>query len=295
MRTLLMAALAGMAALALMMSWPGPTSAEDLTMQELQQAFAQDTTVTLPSTGIRIESFGYVHSGSFVEAILFRPAKSGVRPGVMLIPGYSRSAVDYIPMSLALAKRGYACLAVTQPGFGRSSGHPDFVGPSTVSALSDGYSRFVAVPFVDSTRTVLFGYSRGAMAASLMACRLPGLRGAILGGGIYDLSAAYREIECEGIRRNIEAETGGDPSALRERSSLYLVDQFQCPVFILHGENDPSAPVSQAFRLHERLLEAGKSSQLEVVEGAGHGLAPHLVLKHILGCLERWLNHADMD
>jgi dipeptidyl aminopeptidase/acylaminoacyl peptidase len=287
------AALTGQAVLALVLFLAGPTAAQEAKMQELQKAFARDTTVTLSKTGVRIQSYGYISVGLSVEAILFQPTESGVYPGVMLIPGYSRSAVDYIPLSLALAKRGYACVAVTQPGFGRSSGQPDFVGPVTIRALMDGYRRFIAEPFVDSTRTVLFGYSRGAMAASLIACRLPNLRGVVLGGGIYDLCSAYREMEDQGIRENIKKEAGADSSALRERSSLFFVEKLQCPVLIIHGENDTSAPVAQAHLLHQRLIELGKVSELEIVKGTGHGLSPALVLQHTLDALQRWLGHED--
>lgn len=264
--------------------------AENITLQDIQKAFAHDTTVSLAKLGIRIESYGYDHDDISIEAILFKPTGDGAFPAVMMIPGYSRSAVNQIPMGVALARRGYVCLAVTQPGFGRSSGDPDFVVPKTVGALLDGYSQLVAEPFVDGARTVLFGYSRGAMAASLLACRLPDLRGAVLGGGIYDLEAAYREIESPGVRRNIEKEAGTDTTAFRERSALFQAERIRCPVLILHGGNDKNAPVGQAYRFHERLLELGKSSRLEVVEGVGHGLSPRVVLGHTLDALELWMN-----
>jgi dipeptidyl aminopeptidase/acylaminoacyl peptidase len=208
----------------------------------------------------------------------------------LMIPGHDRTAVDYIPLGVAIAKRGYVCLAVTQPGFGRSTGSPDFVGPQTVAAMLAGYRKLSCEDFVDSTRMALFGYSRGAMAASLMAARLPRLRCVILGGGIYDLGAAYREIKDEGIRQNIEREAGVDSAAWRERSSLFLADHFECPVLILHGGADTSAPVSQARRLHDALAGLGKPSELVIIEGAEHGLPPNLILEHTLDFLARYLD-----
>src|SRR5215213_5152690 len=59
--------------------------------------------------------------GDTVEAIAFRPTKDGKYPGVLLIPGYSRTARDYIPLGIRLAREGIAAMAITQRGFGKST------------------------------------------------------------------------------------------------------------------------------------------------------------------------------
>jgi len=279
-----------LAGLLIAVSAGSPARAEATMLDSLQRVFARDTTITLTRSGVQLSSYGYSFEGLHVEAILLRPIDRPRAPGILMIPGYARSAVDYIPLGVALAKRGYVCLAVTQPGFGRSTGAPDFVGPRTVEAMLAGYAKLIREDFVDSTKTALFGYSRGAMAASLMATRLSRLRGVILGGGIYDLGAAYREIKDEGIRQNIEREAGLDSAAWRERSSLFRADHFECPVLILHGEADASAPVSQARHLHDRLTQLGKFSELEIIPGADHGLPPNLILKYALPFLARNLD-----
>ena len=53
---------------------------------------------------------------------------------------------------------------ITQRGFGKSTGKPDFVGPKTIAALEAGFQKFSKEPFVDATRLGVFGYSRGAIA-----------------------------------------------------------------------------------------------------------------------------------
>jgi dipeptidyl aminopeptidase/acylaminoacyl peptidase len=269
-----------------------PALAQMMNMETLQKAFARDTTITLTRSGVKLSSYGYEFQGLSIEAILLRPIDRPRSPAILMIPGYNRTAVDYIPLGVALAKKGYVCLAVTQPGFGRSTGPPDFVGPQTIAAMLEGYRRLIREEFVDSTRMALFGYSRGAMAASLMAARLPRLGCVVLGGGIYDLGAAYREIKDEDIRQNIEKEAGVDSAAWQQRSSLFLADRIECPVLILHGEADASAPVSQAHCLHDTLTRLGKPSELVIVEGADHGLPPNLILEHALPFLAR---HLHMD
>ena len=265
---------------------------QEKTLQDLQRAFARDTAIVLPGSGVALTSRGYSFGEAFIEGILARPPGTGRLPAVLMIPGYMRSAVDQIPMAVALAKRGYVCLALSQPGFGRSTGKPDFAGPRTVAAMMEGYRRLLAESFVDTARTALYGYSRGAMVASLMVPRLPGLRCAVLGGGVYDLAAAYRELDIEGIRRNIEVEAGSDSTSLRARSSIFEAGRFGCPVMILHGEKDLNSPVEQARRMHEELRRLGKESELVVIEGAGHGLPPRVVLEHTIDFLDRHLGTA---
>jgi len=287
----LMACLTAAAVSALL---PLGTFAQEIRAQDLRAAFARDTSLTLHDSNIRIESYPYrVRSfppDSFtMEAILIRPLAEGSHPGVLMIPGYGRAAPDFVPLGVALAKQGYACLSISQPGFGRSGGKPDFVGPLTVGSLLVGYEKFIAEPFVDGSRTAIFGYSRGAMAASLMAPAIPGLRAAVFGGGIYDLETASAQLGDRGIKSNIVQEGGVDPAALRIRSSIHLADRIPCPVLILHGERDESAPLAQAQAMTERLRALGKPVELAVVPGAGHGLPADTVLRNLIDFLGRHL------
>ena len=57
-----------------------------------------------------------VHEGLnlTVEAIVFRPLAEGWHPGILLIPGFSRTARDYIPLGVRFARDGFAAVAVTQ-------------------------------------------------------------------------------------------------------------------------------------------------------------------------------------
>jgi len=52
---------------------------------------------------------------------------------------------------------------------------------------------------------------------------------------------------------------------------LHQVSKDDSPFLIMHGSEDPGVPVAQSERLHAALEKAGVSSQLVIVEGAGHG------------------------
>lgn len=128
-----------------------------------------------------------------------------------------------------------------------------------MAAAKAGLSRWRAEAYVDSARWGVFGYSRGAIAASLLAVTDTTMKAAVLGGGIYDLRRAYGEISDEAIRANMKAEIGPSDSALVARSSLPQMAALRCPVLIIHGAMDTNAPVNQAYAFRDRLQALGKS------------------------------------
>ena len=100
-------------------------------------------------TKIQVCKYDYSVNGKVLEAISFRPTGSGPFPGVLLIPGYHRTAKNYVPLGIRLAQDGFASVAVTQPGFGTSAGPRDFVGPKTIAALTEGYRKLRRENYVD--------------------------------------------------------------------------------------------------------------------------------------------------
>jgi len=270
--------------------------AEPLTLQDLVEMFEQERTVTLEQSGVTISSCHFVHEAcksvhekTRVEAISFRPRGEGPFPGVLLIPGYSRSARDYIPVGLTLARVGFGAMAVSQRGFGRSEGEPDWVGPATISALRAGYERFCRTDWVDANRTAVFGYSRGAVAAAILAVRIKGLKAAVCAAGIYDLAREYETNKIPGIRANMEKETGLTEEAFRERSPLFMVEDLECPLLILHGEKDVNASVEQAKLLRDRLDELKKDYEIRLFADRDHNLGRQNLHAALLDFLERRL------
>lgn len=227
--------------------------------------------VRLGGGRVIVSRYAFRHGEGDVEAVLTRPADGGPRPGIVLVPGYSRTAWDMLPVAVRLAREGFATVAVTQPGFGGSTGPADFVGPRTYAALLAAARRFAAEPFVDCRRLGIFGYSRGGLAAAQLAARTDLFRAAVLGGGIYDFAAAYRQVP-SGIAANMLAEAGPGDEATRFRSPIHDMAGLDGPVLIVHGEQDESAPPEQARALARRLAELGRPHELVIVPGAGHAL-----------------------
>lgn len=243
-------------------------SAQQPDRQKVLESLERDGCVTLDK--IKVCKYDYASAGSKVEAISFQPSGDGRFPGLLLIPGYQRSAPDYIYLGRILGQQGFASLAVTQPGFGKSEGKADYVGPATIEALANGFRKFQRESYVDANKMGIFGYSRGGMAASLLAVKLKEVRAAVFGAGIYDFKRAYDEIKIEGIRENMRAETGMTEKAIKERSSILQMKKLRCPVLILHGEKDENVPVSQALVLRDRLTKLKKDFEIKLFPNAEH-------------------------
>lgn len=263
-------------------AWAGGARAQPGPPGAVLDSLDRHGRVVLTASGVEALKWSFALGADTVEAIVVRPLGEGRWPGVLLIPGYGRTARDYVMLGARLAREGYACASVSARGFGRSSGAPDFVGPATLRGIEAAFERLRREPFVDSTRMGVFGYSRGAMAASLLATRRTDLRAAVFAAGIYDLAAAEREITIAGIRDNIHRETGGSEAALRERSSIHAMERLACPVLILHGERDANAPVSQAKSLAARLVALGKPHELELFPDREHDLGMPNVLDRLV-------------
>jgi dipeptidyl aminopeptidase/acylaminoacyl peptidase len=257
--------------------------------QRVLDALEKDGCTTLEK--VKLCKYDYASNGSNVEAISFRPIADGRYPAVLLIPGFQRTAADQIYLGRILADEGYASLAVTQPGFGKSTGKADYVGPATIEALTAGFKRFKREPFVDAKRMGIFGYSRGGMAASLMAVKLDDVRAVVLGAGIYDFKKAYDEVKIEGIRANMKAESGMTPQAIEERSSILQMKKLRCPVLILHGEKDENAPVSQAIALRDTLTSLKKDFEIRLFPNAPHGIPREELIPLVVDFLNRRLKN----
>ena len=256
---------------------------------QLIAAMERDGCVLHEESAVRVCKRDYAVDGKNVEAVSFEPRGGGRSPGLLLIPGHGGTARDWIPNGLTFARNGFAGLAVAQPGYGRSEGPGDYVGPKTLKVLTEGYRRLQRETFVDSKRMGIVGYSRGGMAASLLAVQLDDLKAAVLGAGVYDFKRAYEDTGLDGIRANMKAETGMSEEAIRIRSSVLQMEKLKCAVLILHGAKDINVPVSQAYMLRDRLTALKKEFEIQVFPDREHGIGPQNLYNYSLDFLKRKL------
>lgn len=258
----------------------------------LIEAMEKDGCATHEQSGVKVCKRDYSFDGKNVEAISFEPRGTAPFPALLLIPGHATTARDWIPNGLTYARNGYAGLAVSQPGYGKSEGPGDYVGPKTIKVLREGYRRLQKESFTDAKRMGIVGYSRGAMAASLLAVQLDDVKAVVLGAGVYDFKRQYDETGLDGIRQNMKAETGMTEEAIRLRSSVLGMEKLKSPVLILHGEKDINVPVSQAYLLRDRLSALKKEFEIQTFPDREHGIGPENLYKYSLDFLKRKLADA---
>src|SRR5262249_519250 len=137
-------------------------------------------------------------------------------------------------------------------------------------------------------KVALYGYSRGAIVASMVATRDRKLAAVILGGGAYDFFSWY-PTPMRGIDRNIELEAGTAAEAFRTRSAIYHADKMRAPVLVLHGRQDERVPVQQAEAFAEALGANGLTVKLKIFPNASHSIPVDEQYREIYPFLEQAL------
>jgi pimeloyl-ACP methyl ester carboxylesterase len=119
-----------------------------------------------------------------------------------------------------MARHGYVAAAVSQPGYGNSSGPPDYCVPYTQQATLVAIDFLRRQPFVRPDKVALFGYSRGAIVAAMVATLNPKLAAVVLGAGAYDFFTWRPTLP--GISRNLLPRQACRPRV------LWRVRRFTC-------------------------------------------------------------------
>jgi dipeptidyl aminopeptidase/acylaminoacyl peptidase len=118
-------------------------------------------------------------------------------------------------------------------------------------------------PFVHPHKVALYGYSRGAIVASMVATLEPTVAAVELGAGAYNFFNWY-PTPLRGIDANIGREAGTSADAFRARSAIYHVDKMKTPILLLHSAQDERIPVRQAEAFAEKLQATGLTVTLKI-------------------------------
>jgi dipeptidyl aminopeptidase/acylaminoacyl peptidase len=212
-----------------------------------------------------------------IELFWITPVGAGPWPTVLFIHGHQERFREggeaYVKSGRLgrMARRGYVAAAVSQPGYGYSDGPPDFCGLFTQAAVREALAFLRAQPVVHPHKVALYGYTRGAIVASMVATQDPQLAAVVLGAGVYDFSRWY-PTPVRGIDANIEHEAGTSAEACRARSAMVHADTIRAPILILHGVQDERVPVRQAEALAEVLHAQQKAVTVNIFPYAKHSI-----------------------
>lgn len=220
---------------------------------------------------LNITRVTYESDGIELEGLIFKPNQSRKFPGVVFIHGHMSGCWDSSSTGYFLSRAGYTAFLPTQIGYAFSEGEPDFCGPKTVKGIIDGTKLFRDESYVDKERIGIWGISRGATCAALVATKEPSIfKAAVFQSGAYEMKKNYETIKIQAIRENIEKEAGTTEEAFRERSPIYEMEQINFPVLVLHGEKDENVSIEQARLLDQELTRLSKTHETVILPEANH-------------------------
>ena len=166
-------------------------------------------------------------------------------------------------------RRGHSVLQVNYRGStGRSRTfrealHGDWGGAEqgdVATAVEHVLDRY---DFLDADRVAVYGGSFGGFSAYWQLVQYPDLYAAGVGVvGMTDLRDEYENTAPQfqaGFLKTHLGTPAENPDLYEERSPVTHVENLDSALLVVHGENDPRVPVSQARRLRERLTDVGRT------------------------------------
>lgn len=182
--------------------------------------------------------------------------------------------------------KGYIVVAPSQPGYGESLGAPDFCGEKTQNAVRRALEYFKSKPEVNARQLFLYGGSRGAVVASMIATKNIPLAGIILKSGVYDFIEWSKRISWyNGIKLTMLWEVGWlSEEKLKSRSAIYLADRIKAPLLVVHGSQDDRAPIKGALKFAKSVNDAGGKARVVAIE------SQHIIpMPQISGAMEEFM------
>jgi dipeptidyl aminopeptidase/acylaminoacyl peptidase len=230
--------------------------------------------------------FEFINDSGTVEAYLTRPKGAGPFPLMLLLHGHSWFGIGarrLVPAAETFASEAcIATLAVSLPGYGDTKTAAGPTESITRQAVLDALAAARRLPWVDSQRLYVYGFSRGAVVATAMLHDLTHVNGVVLHSGAYDLPRLYRETSRDWLRKLLNPEGAADPKLV---SLLPENGDWPARTLILHGVKDDLLPVSQAQSLSARLETLGKAHKLALFPDHGHWLPLRAIKETALGFL----------
>jgi dipeptidyl aminopeptidase/acylaminoacyl peptidase len=199
------------------------------------------------------------------------PASQRLGPAALVIHGWGGCAVDMAPLGDTLHGLGLHVLLIDARGHGQSDEVQVASMPGFADDVRAGLAWLRGMPVVDTSRIVLVGHSVGAGACLFVAAEDANVAAVVSLASMAD----PRVFMAQHLRRFL-------PGPLTRLALRYVeqaighrfvefvpvstINRVRAPVLLLHGRQDTTVPVADAYRLHA----LSPNTTLRVVDGADH-------------------------
>ena len=225
--------------------------------------------------------------------------RKGSGPMLLFLPGYASDmeGTKAVELDTFATKRGVPMLRFDYSGTGSSEGRFEY---GTLQGWLD--EALLLIDSLTEGPIIVIGSSMGGWIALLVALRRPDRVVALVGiAAAPDFTEwGYTAEEKANLQRDGRLEQpnpyGPEPQPTtlgfwESGQQLRLLEsdiEIECPVRLIHGDQDEDVPMEVAMRLKDRLRSG--DVQLNIVKGGGHRLsAPHeigAILHTVAGLLE---------
>lgn len=227
-------------------------------------------------------------SGDTIEYWWGEPKQpSSTSPAIILVHGHMKDRSIgghwYVRNGIfqKFMNKGFYVISISQPGYGSSTGNPDFYGPRSQMALTSVIRYVKSQHKINSNKLGIIGQSRGAALAALVAAE-QSIAGLMTISGPYNLVKSYETMPTL-IKKNLEKEAdcnsknGCDVHQLKIRSAFFSIKALSCKVLVLHGEKDRSiTPYLLAKEYVTELKNQNKSVSFHALPNQGHLITPDI-------------------
>lgn len=209
------------------------------------------------------------------------PGQAGGAPGVVVLHGWGGNAELMLPFAQPLHQAGYAVLLLDARNHGQSDADTFSSMPRFAEDLEHGLKWLTGQPEVDPQRLALLGHSVGAAAALLVASRRTDVAAVVsIAAFAHPERMMRRQMAANhipyrvigwAVLHYIERTIGFRFDAIAPTTTI---QHIQCPVLLVHGEDDRSVPLGDA----EAIYANGQKGRVELLtlEGADHGSIEHI-------------------
>lgn len=230
----------------------------------------------------------------------FIPAsQSQSAPAIAVIHGWGSNAEMMLPLAKPFHEAGYAMLLFDSRNHGQSDGDAFSSLPRFAEDLDHALSWLGEQRNVDETKLIAMGHSVGAGAALLVASRRQNLAAVVSISAFSHPKNMMRRILASKhipyfllgqlVLRFVEYTIGHRFRDIAPSKTIRLIN---CPVLLVHGEDDRTVPVAEAHEIYAQ--RNGDRVRLLILEGEHD--SSHQIIKHaaeLVSFVDQAISHSE--